>query len=307
MKKEKTNSILIYQYKLIDYMEKIINEQNQANIILSPKKEYSNLNADNIYKIVMENKIKYKNEIDKLIEDSRKELDIEGKIKKFREDMNKRNEERKMQDLIYEEKYKKFMEEMKFDEEYFKKRKEKMDLEYQNKFKQLEIKKKIVLEKERIEQNKRLEKIEKKRLEDEKKMQQYFDNENRLYKELEKKDKEIHEIKMQNIQYNKNLEQKNYEQLTKMSKDLTMQNKQILQMRNDICKIENEKKLLALEKDKLNDINQLNKEYIQYLKGQNEYMNNCINNYSNYNNFSDNNTIYYNNLAYSQPFPSNFN
>ena len=138
-------------------------------------------------------------------------------------------------------------------------------------------------------------------------MQQYFDNKNRLYKELEKKDKEIHEIKMQNIQYNKNLEQKNYEQLTKMSKDLTMQNKQILQMRNDICKIENEKKLLALEKDKLNDINQLNKEYIQYLKGQNEYMNNCINNYSNYNNFSDNNTIYYNNLAYSQPFPSNFN
>ena len=38
MKKEKTNSILIYQYKLIDYMEKIINEKNQANIILSPKK-----------------------------------------------------------------------------------------------------------------------------------------------------------------------------------------------------------------------------------------------------------------------------
>ena len=32
MKREKTTSILIYQYKLIDYMEKNINEQNQANI-----------------------------------------------------------------------------------------------------------------------------------------------------------------------------------------------------------------------------------------------------------------------------------
>ena len=46
-------------------------------------------------------------------------------------------------------------------------------------------------------------------------MQQDFDNKNRLYKELEKKDKEIHNIKMQNIEYNKNLEQKNYEQLNK--------------------------------------------------------------------------------------------
>ena len=285
MKREKTTSILIYQYKLIDYMEKNINEQNQANIILSPKKEYSNLNADNIYKIMMANKIKNKYEIDKLIEDSRKELDIEGKIKKYRE----------------------FMEEMKLDEEYNKKRKEKMDLEFQNKLKELDIKKEMDLEKERIEQNKRLEKIEKKRLEDEKKMQQDFDNKNRLYKELEKKDKEIHNIKMQNIEYNKNLEQKNYEQLTKMSKDLTMQNKQILQMRNDICKIENEKKLLVLEKDKLNGINQMNKEYIQYLKGQNDYMNNRINNYTNYNYSSDNSRIYYHNLAYSQPFPSYFN
>ena len=114
MKKERTNSIQIYQYKLIDYMGKNINEQCQSNAILIPKNEYVNLSTDNIYKIMMENKIKHKNENDKLIEESRKELDIEGKIKKFREDMNKRNEERKMQELMYQEKHKKFMEEMKF-------------------------------------------------------------------------------------------------------------------------------------------------------------------------------------------------
>ena len=107
MKKERTNSIQIYQYKLIDYLGKNINEQSQSNAILITKNEYINLNTDNIYKIMMENKIKHKNEIDELIEESRKELDIEGKIKKFREDMNKRNEERKIQELISQEKYKK--------------------------------------------------------------------------------------------------------------------------------------------------------------------------------------------------------
>ena len=95
MQKEATNSIQIYQYKLIDYMPKNINIQNQTNTISTQIKDYTNLNADYFYKIMNENKLKNNNEIDKIIEKSRKELDIDDKIKKFREDMNKRNEERK--------------------------------------------------------------------------------------------------------------------------------------------------------------------------------------------------------------------
>ena len=164
MKKERTNSIQIYKYKLIDYMSNNINGQKQVNIILTQIKEYTNFNAN----------IKYENksEFDKLIEESRKELDIDDKIKKFREDKNKRNEESKIQDLIYEKNKKRILEEMKLDEEYFKKRSEKIELEFQNKLKNLENKKKMNLERERIEQDKRIEEIEKKRLEDEKKMQQ---------------------------------------------------------------------------------------------------------------------------------------
>ena len=310
MKVETTNSIQIYLNKLIDYMQRNNSAHNQVNTILIPNKEYTYLNEDYFCKMMNNNKIKHKNEIDKLIEDDEKELDIEDKIKKYREAMNKRNEERKMQDIIYEENKKKILEEMKLDEEYFQKRGEKMELDFQNKLKNLENKKQMDLEKERIEQNRRIEQIEKKRLEDEKKMQQDINNKNRLYKEIEKKDKEIYRIKMQNIQDKQNLEQKHYEQLKKMSKDLTEENKQNLKMRNELYKIENEKKLLVLEKDKLNKINQMNNEYIQYLNRKNNYMNDYINNNNiNFNNFSDNNSYYnnYNNLAYSQPLPSNFN
>lgn len=35
MKKERTNSIQIYKYKLIDYMSNNINGQKQVNIILT--------------------------------------------------------------------------------------------------------------------------------------------------------------------------------------------------------------------------------------------------------------------------------
>ena len=114
---------------------------------------------------------------------------------------------------------------------------------------------------------------------------------------------------MQNIEHCENLKQKHYEQIIKMSKDLTEKNRQNLQMRNNIYKIENEKKLLAMEKDKLNKINQMNNEYIQYLNRQNNYMKGYINNHNYYNNFSDNISYNdnYNNLGYSQPLPSNFN
>ena len=303
MKKERTNSIQIYKYKLIDYMSNNINGQKQVNIILTQIKEYTNFNAN----------IKYENksEFDKLIEESRKELDIDDKIKKFRENKNKRNEESKIQDLIYEKNKKRILEEMKLDEEYFKKRSEKIELEFQNKLKNLENKKKMNLERERIEQDKRIEEIEKKRLEDEKKMQQDLEKNNRLYKEIEKKDKEIYKIKIQNIQDNQNLKQMYYEQLINISKDLTEQKKQNLQMRNELYKIENEKKSLELEIDKLNKIIQMNNEYIGHLKRKNnccvnDYINN---NHINYNNFNDNNNYYnsYNNLAYSQPLPYNFN
>ena len=102
---------------------------------------------------------------------------------------------------------------------------------------------------------------------------------------------------------NEKLKKKHYEQMIKMSKDLTEQNKKYLQMRNDFYKIENQNKILSLDNNKLKNINQLNEEYIQHLHRKN----NPINNYTNYTSDYNNSINHYNNLGLSQSFSDNSN
>ena len=308
MKTVRNNEIQIYHNILIDHKEKRLIQQNKGNINYDTKQThlneftYTNTNINNVYEMMMKSQEKNNNDIDKLIEESNKEFDINLKIKQYKEKIENINEERKKQELIDEEKNNKIMNQLILDNDALKKR-EKMNYEFEKKLKLLEDKKNMELEKERLEQKKRLEKIEEERLEQKRRNEEDLDKRKKLYKELEKKDEELYEVKMKYMNENEKLKKKHYEQMIKMSKDLTEQNKKYLQMRNDFYKIENQNKILSLDNNKLKNINQLNEEYIQHLHRKN----NPINNYTNYTSDYNNSINHYNNLGLSQSFSDNSN
>ena len=161
MKTVRNNEIQIYHNILIDHKEKRLIQQNKGNIKYETKQThlneftYTNTNINNIYEMMMKSQEKNNNDIDKLIEESNKEFDINLKIKQYKEKIEKINEERKRQELIDEEKNNKIMNQLILDNDALKKR-EKMNYEFEKKLKLLEDKKNMELEKERLEQKKRL-------------------------------------------------------------------------------------------------------------------------------------------------------
>ena len=96
------------------------------------------------------------------------------------------------------------------------------------------------------------------------------------------------------------LKKKHYEEMNKLSNDLTKETKKYFQMKNNFYEVENRNKLLELDNNKLKNINEMNNEYIQQLRTQNNNRNPNISYTLNYNNYYRNDNPY-------GPFPNNFN
>ena len=69
------------------------------------------------------------------------------------------------------------------------------------------------------------------------------------------------------------MEQKHFEEIEKMSKDLTEEKRKYTQMRNDFDRVDKQNKLLTMENNNLRNINQMNQQYIHYLTNQNNNRN----------------------------------
>ena len=304
MKEERTNSIQIIKYILIDHIRKNPLDTNKININYSsiPK----NNNADMIIKEIMESSKKYQEDIDKLIEKSNKEFNVEKTIKEYKENIEKENKEMNKRMLLREERNNKFIQEMIIQNDYIRKRQEEIQKNVKEREEELEARANRELEILRIEKQKMEEKWEKKRLEEEKKNREEIEMQRKFYEEIEQKEKEKQEMQLRFMEEKEQLMKEKFKIAQKISNDLTEETKKYLQMKKNYYDVEKQNKLLLLDNDKLKSINEINQEHIRQLNNQNNNRRNNISYTLNYNNYYRNDNQN-DNMNVSQPFPNNFN
>ena len=304
MKEERTNSIQIIKYILIDHIRKNPLDTNKININYSSI--IKNNNADMIIKEIMESSKKYQEDIDKLIEKSNKEFNVEKTIKEYKENIEKENKEMNKRMLLREERNNKFIQEMLIPNDYIRKRQEEIQKNVKEREEELEARANRELEILRIEKQKMEEKWEKKRLEEEKKNREEIEMQRKFYEEIEQKEKEKQEMQLRFMEEKEQLMKENFKVAQKLSNDLTEETKKYLQMKKNYYDVEKQNKLLLLDNDKLKSINEINQEHIRQLNNQNNFRRNNISYTLNYNNYYRNNNQN-DNMNVSQPFPNNFN
>ena len=304
MKEERTNSIQIIKYILIDHIRKNPLDTNKININYSSI--IKNNNADMIIKEIMESSKKYQEDIDKLIEKSNKEFNVEKTIKEYKENIEKENKEMNKRMLLREERNNKFIQEMLIPNDYIRKRQEEIQKNVKEREEELEARANRELEILRIEKQKMEEKWEKKRLEEEKKNREEIEMQRKFYEEIEQKEKEKQEMQLRFMEEKEQLMKEKFKIAQKISNDLTEETKKYLQMKKNYYDVEKQNKLLLLDNDKLKSINEINQEHIRQLNNQNNNRRNNISYTLNYNNYYRNDNQN-DNMNVSQPFPNNFN
>ena len=304
MKEERTNSIQIIKYILIDHIRKNPLDTNKININYSSI--IKNNNADMIIKEIMESSKKYQEDIDKLIEKSNKEFNVEKTIKEYKENIEKENKEMNKRMLLREERNNKFIQEMLIPNDYIRKRQEEIQKNVKKREEELEARANRELEILRIEKQKMEEKWEKKRLEEEKKNREEIEMQRKFYEEIEQKEKEKQEMQLRFLEEKEQLMKEKFKVEQKISNDLTEETKKYLQMKKNYYDVEKQNKLLLLDNDKLKSINEINQEHIRQLNNQNNNRRNNISYTLNYNNYYRNDNQN-DNMNVSQPFPNNFN
>ena len=304
MKEDRTNSIQIIKNILIDHIRKNPLDTNKININYSSI--IKNNNADMIIKEIMESSKKYQEDIDKLIEKSNKEFNVEKTIKEYKENIEKENKEMNKRMLLREERNNKFIQEMLIPNDYIRKRQEEIQKNVKEREEELEARANRELEILRIEKQKMEEKWEKKRLEEEKKNREEIEMQRKFYEEIEQKEKEKQEMQLRFMEEKEQLMKENFKVAQKISNDLTEETKKYLQMKKNYYDVEKQNKLLLLDNDKLKSINEINQEHIRQLNNQNNNRRNNISYTLNYNNYYRNDNQN-DNMNVSQPFPNNFN
>ena len=304
MKEERTNSIQIIKYILIDHIRKNPLDTNKININYSSI--IKNNNADMIIKEIMESSKKYQEDIDKLIEKSNKEFNVEKTIKEYKENIEKENKEMNKRMLLREERNNKFIQEMLIPNDYIRKRQEEIQKDAKKREEELDARANRELEILRIEKQKMEEKWEKKRLEEEKKNREEIEMQRKFYEEIEQKEKEKQEMQLRFLEEKEQLMKEKFKVEQKISNDLTEETKKYLQMKKNYYDVKKQNKLLLLDNDKLKSINEINQEHIRQLNNQNNNRRNNISYTLNYNNYYRNDNQN-DNMNVSQPFPNNFN
>ena len=139
MKQERTNEIQIKESTSPYNKEKNSIPENRININYSDNPS----NIQMIYKEIMENSRKYDADIDKLKEQSNKEIDVENTIRQFIENSKKSYDEIKKEERIREEKNNQYIQQMFLDsDKNMKIREEEMNKDFEKKFRYLEKEKK---------------------------------------------------------------------------------------------------------------------------------------------------------------------
>ena len=285
MKKERTNS-------------------NKININYSPIPKHSN--ADIVIKEIMENSRKYQEDIDKLIEKSNKEFNVEKTIKEYKEKIEKEKEDINKRMILREERHNKYIQKIIIPNDNIRKREEEIQNNFKRREEELEARANRELEIIRMERQKFEEQREKKRLEEEKKNRKEIEMRKKYDEEIERIEKENNEIQLRFMDEKKQIMKDNFEVTKKLSNDLTEENKKYLQMKKNFYEAENQNKLLLLDNNKLKSINKMNQEHIRQLNNQNNNRRGNISYTLNYNNYYGNDNQN-GNMNYSQTFPNNYN
>ena len=136
---ERTNSIQIIEYFLIDYNNKI---PSKTNIIKTfPSNTVKKNSNDIISKEMMESSRQNQDYFNKLIEKSQQEFNVEKTIRQYKENIEKINKEMNERRLIQEENHKKFVQQMIIPDDNIKKNEEEMQKDLEKRKNELEERK----------------------------------------------------------------------------------------------------------------------------------------------------------------------
>lgn len=313
MKQQRTNAIQINKDILIEYRNGKLNKISQnmksfhdsSSLMNGKYNKYNNVDIKN--KEMIENNIKCQNDIDDLIKNTLKEFDMNDLIKKYKEEINKRNEE--IIELKQEKKDNEFLQHMKLDAEIHEKRIQEMELEFRKKLNDLDEKRNKELKELDMLNRQRMNYLDQKSLEEDKKFQEQIELRKKYVEEIRQKDLQKHEMELKHMDEIERLNKIRFEEMRKQSKDLNEEKKRNLQMRNDLYKIESENRILSYDNNRLKNLNQMNQQIIQNLNGLRSNTNrNDNSNYTlNNNNYYYRNDNQYDSTNFSQSFPNYFN